>query len=720
MKVNTPFKIGCCHIYPFEYSVQFDNSEKQSVQAKFIEVLCYLAQHSPRIIPREELIDNIWKGNEYVGEKALTNAIWNLRQHLKGADGDKEVIETIRKVGYRLLITPIFDEVIEESNFSSQQSKSTQSNTFDNIDNNKKYNLLYLLLTFLIVILIWLSLKNNEFVQPKVTKITKSPGGEMFVAPSPNGQYLAYKWLTPDGENNLYLHDREHPEVEAKQLTFDQAKEGHSVWSNNGKYLYFSRKDYVENKCDIVQLNIKTRQEKIIINCPVAGGYYYLDISPDDKTLAYHGKHSSSKKSGVYFISLFEKDAQPVRFSCQQDCNYRERDMAFSPDGIHIAVTRRFSRFNENIFLVNLKTKASTQLTYKEQDIVGLAWHPNGEKLVYGAQRADIRSGYILNIKDKSTHNLQLEGFSYPAFARKSGELFYQQRPENYYVARLSLNNTVASSPLPVIQSSFNHLHPHYSSVNKKIVYLSNESGHYELWTASIDGKNRQQLTHFQRTIRYPRWSNDGKKVAFLSPIEEQHADKIFILNIENKKLSTVQSPFSVHDQPTWSWDDSSILTSVTTDEYRDIYLFDIKNKTNKRLTFNGGRYGMMISANELLYGKNSRGLWKTTLTPNINKHNFSAIKIVDKKLSDAYAWTYRQQDKKQELFFKESFSQYQQISRYDFTSKKVSPIVRVPLLTLSKDFSITTEDDNNTLLFTRSIFPQIDIKMLEHPLLIK
>jgi len=718
MKVNTPFKIGNCHIYPFEYSIQFDNAEKQSVQAKLIEVLCYLAQHSPRIIPREELINNIWNGNEYVGEKALTNAIWNLRQHLKGADGDNEVIETIRKVGYRLLITPIFDEVIEESDFSNQQSQSAQQSPFNKKGKNKRYNLLYLLLTFLVAAFLWVSLQTNEFIQPKVTKITKSPGGEMFVAPSPDGQLVAYKWLTPDGENNLYLHDRGHPEVEAKQLTFDQAKEGHSVWSNSGKYLYFSRKDYIKNQCDIVQLNVKTHQEKIITNCPISGGYYYLDISPDDKTLAYHGKHLPIKQSGIYFISLIEKGAKPIRFSCHRDCNYRERDFSFSPDGIHIAVTRRFSRFNENIFLVNLTTKASTQLTFKEQDIVGLAWHPKGEKLVYGAQRADIRSGYILNIEDKTTYNLQLEGFSYPAFARKSGELFYQQRPENYYLARLSLNNTVASSPLPVIQSTYNHLHPHYSSANKKIVYLSNESGHYELWTASIDGKNREQLTHLQRTIRYPRWSNDGKKVAFLSPIEEQHADKIFILNIDNKKLSTVISPFSVHDQPTWSWDDSAILTSVTTDEYRDIHLFDIENKTNKRITFNGGRYGMMISANELLYAKNSKGLWKTTLGPDVNKQSFSATKIVNKKLSDAYAWTFSQQNEKQELFFKEDFSQYQQLSHYDFSNKKVKPIIRLPLLTLSRDFSITTEDDNNTLLFTRSRFPQIDIKMLEHPLL--
>ena len=83
MKFNQAFTIGNCQIIPIEYAIKFDEHEKQSLQPKFIEVLCYLAEHYPRVIPREELIENVWAGNIYVGEKALTNAIWHLRQNLK-------------------------------------------------------------------------------------------------------------------------------------------------------------------------------------------------------------------------------------------------------------------------------------------------------------------------------------------------------------------------------------------------------------------------------------------------------------------------------------------------------------------------------------------------------------------------------------------------------------------------------------------------------------
>jgi len=716
MTFKQPFCIGKCQVLPHEYSIQIGQEEKQSLQPKLVELLCYLAKQYPRIIPREELIEKVWAGNTYVGEKALTNAIWNLRQNLKGSDGDNEVIETIRKAGYRLLIIPVYEN---NPDLAPLLQQKTAINTVITSPLKKtKSKLLYLLFTVLIGLFIWQFFNKNEFVQPKITKITKSPGGETFVSPSPNGRFITYKWLTPDGKNNLFLHDRQQPETPAKQLTFDHATQGYSTWSHNGKFLYFSRNN--KNQCNIIQLNIKTHQEKVIVSCPINSGYYYLDVSPDDKTLAYHGKESPAKETGIYFISLIDKNAKPRRFSCLKDCDYRERDFAFSPDGDYIAVTRRFSRFNENIFLVNLANKESSQLTFKEQDIVGLAWHPQGKKLVYGAQRADVRSGYILNVKDKTTYNLHLDGFSYPAFARNSGELFYQQRPENYYIARLSLNNTVASSPLPVIQSTYNHLYPHYSSVNNKIIYLSNESGHYELWSADVDGKKREQLTHLQRTIRYPRWSHDGTKVAFLSPLEDQNSDKIFILNTLNNKLSIVNSPYNVHNRPTWSLDDKAILASVTTDEYRDIHLFNINNNSNKRITFDGGRYGIMMSDTEMVYSKNSHGLWKTQLIAEVEKQSFSTTRILKTKMSNSYAWTYHQQGEEQELFFKENLAQFQQITQYNLIDKKHTPIVRVPLLTLSRDFAITTESKNNTLLFTRSRFPQVDIKMLEHPMLAK
>ena len=70
MKADTPFKLGQCTIKPREYSIEFSSDNNKVLQPKFIEVLAYLASQFPRLVDRQELIDNVWAGNHYVGEKS--------------------------------------------------------------------------------------------------------------------------------------------------------------------------------------------------------------------------------------------------------------------------------------------------------------------------------------------------------------------------------------------------------------------------------------------------------------------------------------------------------------------------------------------------------------------------------------------------------------------------------------------------------------------------
>ena len=187
------------------------------------------------------------------------------------------------------------------------------------------------------------------------------------------------------------MRDLHQPDVPPKSITADKWSEGHSVWSNDSQYLYYSSKSLKEKFCDIIRLKISTNQKQKISSCPVASGYNYIDISPDDKILAYHGDHDNGLRSGIYFLDLTVSESKPVRFSCREDCDYKDRDVAFSPDGRKVAVTRRSHRFSEDIFLVDVQEGTSIQLTEGHEDIVGLSWHPDGNRIAYGFQKADRR-----------------------------------------------------------------------------------------------------------------------------------------------------------------------------------------------------------------------------------------------------------------------------------------------------------------------------------------
>jgi Tol biopolymer transport system component len=360
--------------------------------------------------------------------------------------------------------------------------------------------------------------------------------------------------------------------------------------------------------------------------------------------------------------------------------------------------------------LVDLKTKQAEQLTFDEEDIVGLTWHPQGKQLIFGTQKADVRNGYAVELSSKKIIPLNISGFSYPAYAKKTGELYYQQRGEKYHIASLKLDETIATSPFPVIQSDFNHHYPDYSAINKKIVYVSNESGYYELWSADNQGRNRKQLTNLKQTIRYPNWSHDGTKIAFLAPVEHNTSDKIYILDYQSLKITVVPSPFSEHNRPTWSFDDSAIISAIYDHEYTDLHQINIKDGTVQRISFDGGRYGVMISPTEMLYTSTKRGLWHK----NIHSKNPPLNKINTKSFNSTYSWTYQNN----RVYYRHNNPGNHQIAYYDFTQQQNHPIVRLPLRTFEAYGTIAYVPEINKLIFAASQFPQADIKLLKHSLL--
>ncbi len=65
-------------------------------------VLCCLVQAaSDRVVPRAELIDQVW-GDREVGDEALTVLVSRLRGHFRKLGLHEPVIETVPKAGYRL------------------------------------------------------------------------------------------------------------------------------------------------------------------------------------------------------------------------------------------------------------------------------------------------------------------------------------------------------------------------------------------------------------------------------------------------------------------------------------------------------------------------------------------------------------------------------------------------------------------------------------------
>ena len=168
--------------------------------------------------------------------------------------------------------------------------------------------------------------------------------------------------------------------------------------------------------------------------------------------------------------------------------------------------------------------------------------------------------------------------------------------------ASLILAATLAAQPLTVhdIIDVASLSSPLFSPDGRQIAYVvtvPNADGtkfQSDLWRVDADGTNDVQLTHGESGADHPRWSPDGKRLAFLSG----GAIRIFAANGgESEKLTDEKGSIS---EFAWSPDGRSmafVMREASNGEKKDwhvvgaqpryarLYVIDIDSRTVKRLT---------------------------------------------------------------------------------------------------------------------------------------
>ncbi|KZN30859.1 winged helix-turn-helix domain-containing protein [Pseudoalteromonas luteoviolacea] len=660
--------------------------ENYPAPPKVVNVLRYLAEQHPKVVSRDELIEQIWDGNQAVGEKALTNTIWQVRQFFNHPNAEIEVIETIRKRGYKLNVTP---QPVGIEKPLVQSDYTNKSLVFP------------LIVVASIISGVMFSLQKKvtqQDITSGVTSITKMPGSELRPVPSPDGKLLAFT-SNAGGDRQLYVKTLGDENVPLQQVTFADKSPFKAVWSSDQSALYFAQKNAVS--CEIVKLSLNTKEISKLANCPVKSGYNYIAISNDGKTLAFHGQEKGDSSDGIYFLDLTQQNAKPIRFSCDVNCQYRDRDMAFSPDGKTLAVTQRKSKALERIALYTLNRQELKILSQEHSDIVGLSWHPSGDYLAYGEQTADKRTGFIVNVASEQKYKIDIAGFSYPSFSNDGG-IFFQTRRENYFVASYQLGDEVAISPQPLIESHFANQSAVYSKEQNKLAFLSNESGYYELWLSDQDGFNRTQLTHLNKKLRYPTWSADGTKLLVVSVAENKEDDQIYIYNLKNQGLTKLDLRLGVVGRPIWHPNNKDLVIKQKVDGRSNLFKLDINSFELTQLTHKGAYIGNFIDPQTLIYSYGDT-LWKQDL----REANKRERLLSKNEFNNNYSWT-RYEDK---IFFKSEGQGFYTIKSYDFFSKTVTPFVRIPQEQATDSDALSYNSKKHQLILTMRLTPQSDIK---------
>lgn len=688
------FRLGDCVVDMAGHCLRFDGGEVLSLQPKFIEVLACLAESGAAVVSRERLIERVWAGNVYVGEKALTNAIWHLRKALSRSEHTAEAIETVHKGGYALRLSVLWldgDQAVAPGATESCEAPGRRTGPWIGG---------VAVLLSVAAFLAWLGLREPEPEALRVRLLTGEPGRELYPRATPDGRQFAYVVVDGQGQRDLYLRDRLQPERPPRRLTADADSEGAGVFSPDGSLLYFSRRKG-DGRCELRRLELASGQAATLAGCG-EGGPVQLALFPDGKTLAY------ADEGGEVQLMALDVPGLPVRpLPCREACAAagEVQHLAVSPEGDRLAFSRRLGDLREDLYLFELSSGRQRRLTTGHVLIRGLTWLPDGKRILFSAENAKRQEAYVVGVADGQSRALGLNGFAAPALVPGTELVLYHDFALRQYLGSLPLAEGAPVLPSALIQSGSSHHSPHYSAAAGRIAYVSNESGHDEIWSAAADGSGRERLSNLRSKTSHPRWSPDGRWIAFRGQGEASEGDAIYVLDVAHKEWRRVPSPFLRHKRPTWAPDGRSLVVAARGEGAEGLYRLRLDGAPPELLV-KSARMGVLLASGELYYTRSdARGLWRLAATggePSL----FLAREI----FGTAYNWDADEAG----LCFEFRAEGYHHVRCQGWREAQARTLLQAPLGTLADTGAMTLMREQGRLLLTMDEFPQADVRELE------
>jgi Tol biopolymer transport system component len=214
----------------------------------------------------------------------------------------------------------------------------------------------------------------------------------------------------------------------------------------------------------------------------------------------------------------------------------------WSPDGKHILFAKQVNK-QYDLYLYDLELKTTEQITNDTVDQYGPSFSPDGKNILFVSnidhKLAEI---YLMNLKTRKmsriTSNDRLD--SSATFHPNGLNIFYTSFMEKDSASRITnseifVTDTTGSYHTRLTNRVGNDGALDISPDGKTVACHYFLNGKADIYTMDIKGGNIQQLTMDTLDNRWPRWTPDGKFIAY-TRVSEDSDIWIMDKNGENKK----------------------------------------------------------------------------------------------------------------------------------------------------------------------------------------
>ena len=334
--------------------------------------------------------------------------------------------------------------------------------------------------------------------------------------------------------------------------------------------------------------------------------------------LAFSGGQTDWKGTWISLLSVVDSTTRKLTSPSGEEVDYSP---AFSPDGLTVAFVRGTrAGAVEDLYVVRTAGGVPTRLTFDKTWIMGSpTWTPDGRDIVFSSARGGLASLWRVSASGGTPRPVAGVGViaSSPSISPKGNQLVYKQSFIKDNISRLNLKDEKHSQGPPAVLNlkKGRNWRPKFSADGKRFAFES-VSGSSEIWACDSDGSNCGPLTSLRGTAGAPRWSPDGRYIAF--EFRPKEHTEIYLLEVGGgtpRLLPTL--PGSDNGGPNWSRDGKWIyFYSDRGGEPFQLWKVPLDGGPPVQITKNGGVFGAeSADGRSLYYSKlEAPGIWKMPL----------------------------------------------------------------------------------------------------------
>jgi Tol biopolymer transport system component len=450
---------------------------------------------------------------------------------------------------------------------------------------------------------------------PKLIPLTTYPGIEEPPSLSPDGSQVVFERhgdiFVKQSEGEAFL-----------QLTNTATAETSPTWSPDGHRIAFAR-----DRTGIFLISPLGGAERKVAEIKAPLLLRTMAWTPEGESLVI-SELTSPICASLFLVSV--TTGAKKRLTWPAEPSIGDGWPAVSPDGRTLAFARYSQDSTANIYVLPLARGEPRQITAEKSSLLGLAWTPNGKELIFSSNRSGgFRLWRVPSPSSVVTTPSAVEGAAedarFPSISRpgsrRSARLAYQRLDQNHDIRRAEIlgegtPHHVLKPSTPFIASTRSEDHPQFSPDGKKIAFVSNRSGTWEIWLCGGEGSNLARLTSMGGpAVIGPRWSLDGRRLVFFAATGVSGQYQSYLIDAEGglpQRLS--RDDRQLEALPSWSRDGRLIYFVSGRSGSLQIWKAPVDGGAPAQITRGGGAEALESPDGRLLYytkvPETGPGLW--------------------------------------------------------------------------------------------------------------